>query len=196
MYMHWATMSFGSKTIIVTPFKMLSAERRNPLVLEDVKRQKRRLLNLLKLTNHELESRKDELTELGSDLVVNAFTCNFYIDGKPNKDVAEANILNHRIYKKLSIQDLTDNIHERPIVIMSTKFQHQAHGPCLSKFKHRLGLDPNDDEDLVVLSNVSMSPFPAADGLVDTIAAAFRQVAENEVQVRSFHTWSKLTELI
>lgn len=196
MYMHWATMSFGSKTIIVTPLKMLSAERKNPLVPEELKREKRRLLDLLKLSNYELESRKDELIELGSDLVVNAFACNFYIDGKPNKDVTEANILNHRIYKKLSIQDLTDNLHERPIIVMSTKFQHQAYGSCLTNFKNRLGLDPNDDEDLVVLSNVSMSPFPAADGLVNTIANAFKQVAEKEVQVRSSHLCSKFSNLI
>jgi hypothetical protein len=183
MYMHWATMSFGSETLIVTPVKMLPAERRNSSAHREVKKEKNRLLDLLKMTNSELESHKNELAELGSDLVVNAFACNFYIDGKPNQDVTEANALNRRIYKRLSIQGPTDNIHERPIIIMSTKFQQQAYGRCLTKFKDRLGLDSSDDEDLVVLSNVSMSPFPAADGLADTIAAAFKQVAEQEVQV-------------
>lgn len=184
MYMHWATLSLGSKTIIITPVKMLPTERRNSSVLE-VTKEKNRILDLLKLSNSELESHKNELAELGSDLVVNAFACNFYIDGKPNKCVEEANVLNRRIYKKLSIQNPDDNIHERPIIIMSSEFQQEAYGPCLTKFKDRLGLDPDDDEDLVVLSNVSMSPFPAADGLADTLAAAFKQVAEKEVQVWS-----------
>jgi hypothetical protein len=174
-----------SKSLIVTPLKMLDAERKSRPDSAEVRKDKERIRYLLSLSGSELEDHKKELAELGSDLVVNSFTCNFYIDGEPNRDVAEANYLNARIYKRLSIQKPTDSVYDRPLIICSTKLRQKNYGSCLTNFKQRLGLDPDDDEDLVALSNTSMSPFPTANGLVTDIVKAFKEVAEEEIAVRT-----------
>lgn len=183
MYMCWAILSVNSDTIIVTPMKMLPAERENPPDPNMVKLEKEEIIGLLTLSDSELEACKNKFLNLGSDLMINAFACNFYIGGKPNTDVEEANYLNSRLYARLSIRKLEDNIHERPLILYSTKLQQKSYGSCLTKFRSRLGLDPTDDEDLVALCNTSMSPFPVANGLVINIAFAFRKIAEEEVQV-------------
>ena len=183
MYMRWATLSFDSNILIVTPMKMLQAERENPPDPNKVKTEKEKIMGLLKLSDCELEARKNELLNWGSDLMINAFACNFYIDGKPNTDVVEANYLNNRLYTRLSIRKLEDNIHARPLILYSTRFQQKSYGPSLTRFRSRLRLDPTDDEDLVALCNTSMSPFPIANGLVANITDAFKKIAEEEIQV-------------
>jgi hypothetical protein len=183
MYMRWATLSIDSNTIIVTPMKMLQAEREDPPDPEKVRKEKEEILALLKLSDSDLEARKKELLKWGSDLMINAFACNFYIDGKPNTDVVEANYLNNRLYDRLSVRKLEHKLHERPLILYSTRFQQKSYGPCLTRFRTRLRLDPTDDEDLVALANTSMSPFPTANDLVDTVIDAFQKIAEEEVKV-------------
>ncbi|KAM6489886.1 Pyridoxal phosphate-dependent transferase [Amanita muscaria] len=182
MYMRWATLTIDSNTIIVTPMKMLHAEREDPPDPEKVKREREDILALLKLSDSDLEARKKELLKWGSDLMINAFACNFYIDGKPNTDVVEANYLNTRLYDRLSVRKLEDKLHKRPLILYSTRFQQKSYGPCLTRFRTRLRLDPTDDEDLVALANTSMSPFPTANGLVDMVIDAFKKIAEEEVK--------------
>jgi hypothetical protein len=163
---------------------MLDAERKS-LPASEVRKAKDRIRYLLSLSSSDLETHKEEIAEMGSDLVINSFACNFYIDGQPNRDVAEANYLNARIYKRLSIQRPSDSIYDRPLIMCSTKLQQKSYGSCLTNFKQRLGLDPDDDDDVVALSNTSMSPFPTANGLVTDIVRAFKEVAEEEIAVRS-----------
>ncbi|KAF8328625.1 hypothetical protein F5887DRAFT_897525, partial [Amanita rubescens] len=182
MYMRWATLSIDSNTIIVTPMRMLQAEREDPPDPEKVKKEREEILALLKLSDSDLEARKKELLNWGSDLMINAFACNFYIDGKPNTDVVEANYLNGRLYDRLSVRKLEHKLHDRPLILYSTRFQQKSYGPCLTRFRTRLRLDPTDDEDLIALANTSMSPFPTANGLVDKVIDAFEKIAEEEVK--------------
>ncbi|KAI0308818.1 pyridoxal phosphate-dependent transferase [Amylostereum chailletii] len=150
MYAHWATMSIDHPELLVVPFVMLpniDAERR---IVRD-----------LVITRTSKELSKDPrarmlVQALGPDLAVNAFACNFRIDGKINQDISEANLLNERIYDRLSFSKLTDDLNNCKLILMSSVFVQTEYRDCLTKFKRRLGLV--GDADLRVLVNVPMSP--------------------------------------
>jgi hypothetical protein len=184
--MHIATMSLDHDNLIVVPLTMLPSEKEDDGLDHDgrIRKEKMKIRHLLTLSNEELEAKKDVLAELGSDLAINAFACNFYIEGKPNKDVSEANYLNRRLYDKLSIRTPGDDIHTRPLILYSTTFRQKTYGACLTGFRSRLGLAKADEEDLVALSNTSMSPFPTSTALMQKIVDAFKEMAEREVAVR------------
>ena len=92
--------------------------------------------------------------KLGSDTMINAFACNFKAGKEVNNDVIEANFLNTRIYQRLSVQTVQDDLKDRPIIILRTEFKQTDYLKALDKFKSRIGL--LGPENLVVLSNVSM----------------------------------------
>jgi hypothetical protein len=176
-------MTLDHKTLIVVPFTMLSSEREHPCDPAKVREQKEKILRLLSLSNGQLENEKAALADLGSDLMINSFACNFYIDGEPNRDVTESNFLNNALYRRLSMRSSSDRTKDCPLLLLSTTFRQQSYGSCLSRFKERLRLDINDTEDLVALGNTSMSPFPTSNGLMTEVANAFKKLAEKEVQV-------------
>ena len=149
---------------------------------------------------------------LGSDTMINAFACNFKVEKEVNNDVIEANFLNTRIYQRLSVQTVQDDLKDRPIIILRTEFKQTDYLKALDKFKSRIGL--LGPENLVVLSNVSMcvgyvglhmtrplidrfscriftpmtihdrSPFPTAGEFLTKITNEFRITAEEEITVR------------
>lgn len=178
MYCHWVTME--TKDLIVIPLNMLPIEMEEGATLKDVETQKKFIRDrILNRPNRELVKDKDAMElvqKLGSDLMINAFSCNFLINGKVNTNVAEANILNTRLYEALSVLKVGDDVKNRELFIMSTVLRQAPYGECLTNFKRRLGLD--GDQDLFVLSNLSMSPFPTEPNFLATIAAAFQDTAE------------------
>lgn len=88
------------------------------------------------------------------DTIINAFACNFKIGNVVNTDVVEANFLNTRLYQRLSVSALTDDLSDKPLLILRTDLQQAAYKDALTMFKRRIGL--SGPEDLVALSNVSM----------------------------------------
>lgn len=77
--------------LIVVPLTMLPSERgENPLPA-DIMTQKQEIVDLIvSKTNLEVSSNSiawSLFRELGGDVMINAFACNFMVDGKPNKDV-------------------------------------------------------------------------------------------------------------
>jgi hypothetical protein len=180
MYGHWATMSLESSTLTVTPFKMLPIERKRNLegrtaTPEDIKKEQEEIHSrIVKRKDDELEHDEaaidlvgfflinssaslisiHQIKQLGSDTMVNAFACNFKIGGELNKDVVEANFLNTRIYQRLSVQTVSDDLKDRPIIILRTELKQADYLRALDNFKSRIGL--LGPENLVVLSNVSM----------------------------------------
>jgi hypothetical protein len=58
------------------------------------------------------------LAEMGSDLSINTIAVNFLVNAELNKDVAEANNLNMRIFERLSITPINDDIHTRPLILL------------------------------------------------------------------------------
>jgi hypothetical protein len=84
LYCHWVTMTQPDDNLIVVPLIRFPSER-----LEgDVEAEKKRIRkNILGVSNKELFEDEETwafLAELGGDLMINAFACNFKVDGKPN----------------------------------------------------------------------------------------------------------------
>ncbi|KAH8081991.1 pyridoxal phosphate-dependent transferase [Cristinia sonorae] len=181
-YCEWATMA--DEDLLVVPFNMLPAETTTGATLDDVEAQKQFIRDrILKPTNSELvvdDEAMQLVSQLGSDLMINAFACNFKIDGKINSNVSEANALNSKIYEQVSVLSVNDVVTDKDIWVMSTSLSQGAFGEALSNFKRRLGLE--GDEDLFVLVNVSMSPFPTEANFVNTLADSFKSIANRIIQ--------------
>ena len=187
MYGHWATMSLDHRNLLVVPFRALPSEMDPESSAEKVDEERRFIRDILRRTREELANDPKAcalMRRMGSDLVVNMFACNFRVDGAINQDISEANYLNARIYDRLSLKSMTEKLENTKVVIMSSVLSQKEYGACLTKFKERLGL--SGQEDLFVLVNVSMSPFTSPSNFEQVLADAFREVAEEEVEVR-FH---------
>ncbi|KAH9080388.1 pyridoxal phosphate-dependent transferase [Lactarius deliciosus] len=158
MYCHWATMSLDHPDLLVVPFRMLPSEM-GPAASADGVDEERRYIRdiLLKRTREELANDPKAcalMRQMGSDLVVNAFACNFRVGGVANKDIWEANDLNARIYNRLSFKSMSEKLDDQKVIIMSSKLSQEGYGKCLTKFKRRIGL--SGQEDLFVLVNISV----------------------------------------
>ncbi|KAI0266860.1 PLP-dependent transferase [Gloeopeniophorella convolvens] len=177
----WAAMSDAFTPYIVVPFNPLVQEP-NPEKVEEEKQLIRE--HILGKENQDVvadEWAMEELRQLGSDLNINAFTCNFRIDGKPNEDVEEANYLNNRIFDRLSVTSPGESPFEINLFLSATVFAVKDYGDCVQAYKQRLGLETDSEQDLFVLRNVVMSPFQSAGDFLSTIAKAFKDVLEEEV---------------
>ncbi|RKL19268.1 hypothetical protein BFJ68_g3542 [Fusarium oxysporum] len=190
LYCHWATLTKPEDDLIVVPLIRLPIER-NGGSAEDVAKEKERIrTKILGVSNEDLfkdEETWELLETLGGDLMINAFACNFRINGKPNTDIGEANYLNQRIFKRLSyiIEDDATPISDRPLFLTSSSFSEKAYGKCLTNFKRRLELSNNDHPahgDLSFLVNVTMSPWPTDSPFLESLVTSFRKIAEEEVQ--------------
>ncbi|EXM19045.1 hypothetical protein FOTG_12836 [Fusarium oxysporum f. sp. vasinfectum 25433] len=190
LYCHWATLTKPEDDLIVVPLIRLPIER-NGGSAEDVAKEKERIrTKILGVSNEDLfkdEETWELLETLGGDLMINAFACNFRINGKPNTDIGEANYLNQRIFKRLSytIEDDVTPISDRPLFLTSSSFSEKAYGKCLTNFKRRLELSNNDHPahgDLSFLVNVTMSPWPTDSPFLESLVTSFRKIAEEEVQ--------------
>ena len=179
MYGVWATMSLSSEQLLVTPFNLLPIERQyypDPAPPAEIRDQQEKIWSeIVNRPNYELEydehamelvrrfgcvsARRYSLTrgqvnELCPDTIINAFACNFKVNGVVNTDVVEANFLNTRMYQRLSMSSLADDLSDRPLLILRTEFSQAGYKDSLTVFKNRIGL--SGPEDLVALSNVSM----------------------------------------
>jgi len=178
-------MSLDHPDLLLVPFRMLPSEM-DPDASAKVVDEERRFIRdtILKRTREVLAKDPKACTlmrQMGSDLVVNSFACNFRVDGVINQDVSEANALNSRIYDRLSLKKMSEKLESKKAIIMTSKLSQKGYGACLTKFKERLGL--RGQEDLVTLVNVSMSPFISPSNYEQVLADAFREVAEEEVEV-------------
>ncbi|KAF8427943.1 pyridoxal phosphate-dependent transferase [Tirmania nivea] len=183
LYCHWATMAPLQATemgeLIVVPFNMLPTEKEGQSSTE-VEEERSKVKKITTLSNEELVEEGNEallhlLQKLGSDLMINAFACNFRVGSSVNTDVIEANYLNNRIFNRLSVSSTKDKVADRPIIITSTTLSQGSYGACLTKFKERLGL--KGDQDLYVLINVTMSPWPTTSNFLRNMAGDFMDVA-------------------
>ncbi|KAF8182752.1 pyridoxal phosphate-dependent transferase [Mycena galopus ATCC 62051] len=127
-----------------------------------------------------------ELCALGSDLNINAFACNFKINGKVNDDVEDANYLNSQIFDRLSVTKVSELPQDIPLFLSSTVFGQAECDECLRNYQSsvlwRMGLETDSRQNLFVLRNV-MSPFQGAGNYSDKIAELFKGVLQEEVQV-------------
>ncbi|DAA78911.1 TPA_exp: Uncharacterized protein A8136_2696 [Trichophyton benhamiae CBS 112371] len=192
---HYAAMHYEEETdpvkkkkhYICIPFNRLPMEHAGygSLSPEVNARRKHIQENILEKTNEELMKSKDDmkyLRELGSDLNINAFALNWYReDGTLNDDLEEANYFMKRIVDRLSITSSAGNPREIPLYLTSTQFSKELYGECAQNFMKRLHLAPAA-EDLFVLRNVVMSPFPTHKKFICSLMEVFEKVIEEEVK--------------
>ena len=194
-------MSLDHPSLIVVPFRILPSEMDPDTSAKKVDEERHFIRDTLLKSAREVLAKDPKacafMRQMGSDLVVNSFACNFRIDGVVNQDVSEANALNSRIYDRLSLKKMSEKPESKKAIIMTSTLSQKGYGVCLTKFKERLGL--RGQEDLVILVNVSMSPFISPSNFEQVLADAFREVAEEEVEVRFRHLqrwWSSGSNLI
>jgi len=188
MYTQLVTMDMDDLSLIVVPLNPIPAESKNEGHAAIQAQREYIRDSVVNRPNHELIQDKKAMKlvrELGSDLSINAFACNFKLsNGQPNQDVVEANYLNTRIYERLSVTRIEDNIYDKPLFIMSTKMEQEVYGVCAQNFKARLGL--KGDQDLDILVNCVMSPFPTATNFTKGVADDFKRVAAEEIKACLF----------
>ncbi|KAF7179940.1 hypothetical protein CNMCM7691_008992 [Aspergillus felis] len=206
---HYATMGHTpkeegtNKYFVCVPFNLLNEERmkgekpENPggeypkdgksFFTEKVL-QKRQQIREAIINQDNAEIQEDEynievLRELGSDLNINAFALNWYDeDGNLNTDLEEANYLMKQVVDKLSITSPNTEPAEIPLFLTSTKFEPKLYGKCVRRFMNRLGVKPCE-EDMFVIRNVVMSPFPTQGDFVGRLMKDFEKVIIEKVQV-------------
>ncbi|KAL0958857.1 hypothetical protein HGRIS_014175 [Hohenbuehelia grisea] len=182
---HWAAMSTDDTDFRVVPFNLLPSEMKEDATKESIDKEKQFIRDhILGVSNIDLVKDTDAmklLNELGSDLNINAFACNFrYPDGRVNTDIGEANYLNQRIFERLSVTSSGEDPLSVPFYLTSTVFAQKDYDVCATRFKQRLQLE--GDQDLFVLRNVVMSPFATEGNFVAKLAKTFQQVLEEEVK--------------
>src|SRR6266705_3771597 len=120
MYAHLATMSTDTTDFIVVPMNALPTST----VHADLKKFIRD--NILDVDNKVLVANDPAMKvviEMGSDLAINAFAVNFRKNSGGqlvvNEDIVEANNLGKRIFERLSISKVTDNVPDKPLILTS-----------------------------------------------------------------------------
>jgi hypothetical protein len=185
MYAHLATMSTDTTDFIVVPMNALP-----PSTHTDLKKFIRD--EILDVDNKDLvenNSAMEVVIEMGSDLAINAFAVNFRFKNSEgesvvNQDIVEGNNLGKRIFERLSISKVTDSVPNTPLILTSTQFTQDSYKTCLTNFKSRLGLV--GAQDLYVLVNVVMSPFPTEGNFTREIANSLQKVIEEEVKTSQY----------
>lgn len=182
---HWVSMSTDKTNHIVKCLNLLPSEKESnpdPAKIEEEKQYIRD--HIIGKSNADIAADEQAmllLNQLGSDLNINAFTCNFrYSDGRVNEDIEEANYLNRRIFERLSVTDPDEDPRDTSFYLTSTVFAQNDYGKCVSNFKERLGL--KGDQDLFVLRNVVMSPFSTDGDFIQNLADIFTKVLEEEIE--------------
>ncbi|KAI0407849.1 pyridoxal-dependent decarboxylase domain-containing protein [Xylaria palmicola] len=190
----WAALTDASSPFICVPFNMLPSEMGPNSTEEMIEAEKKRIRrDIVEKSNAQITAEDQKrppeakamklMRDLGSDLNINALALNFrYEDGRLNDDIEEANYLMQRVVETFSVDSPTDDPTKIPLYLTSTEFTDELYGKCKSHFVKRLGLDQST-QNLMVLRNVVMSPFPTDGNFTNNLAKIFYDtvVAETEV---------------
>jgi hypothetical protein len=175
-------MSDDTTPYTVVPFNPLVHDGNQNKELEEKRFIRERILNKSNQAIVQDMEAMEELCALGSDLNINAFACNFRINGQLNEDVEDANYLNNRIFDRLSVTHVWEPPREVPLYLSSTIFSQQDYGECVRNYQRRMGLETESRQDLFVLRNVVMSPFQGVSDYPRRMAEIFEGVLREEVQ--------------
>lgn len=196
----WAVLTDSDSPFICVPFNELPSEVAPDSTPAKVEAEKARIREeIVTKTNSEIlkqdaDRHPDQkatklMRALGSDLNINAFALNFRYaptgsetQGRLNDDVEEANYLMQRVIEALSVDSPTDDPTQIPLYLTSTEFSDDLYGECKKHYMSRLGLK-DSTQDLMVLRNVVMSPFPTDGGFIGELASIFRKTVERETEI-------------
>ncbi|KAE8392515.1 pyridoxal-dependent decarboxylase conserved domain protein [Aspergillus alliaceus] len=178
---HWAALTQKDDKFICVPLNRLPSEVNGGDVEGEKQKIREQILGKDNETIYESKELMTLLRALGSDLNINAFGLNWrYADGRLNDDIEEANYLMRKVVEKLSISTPNDNPVDIKFYLTSTEFKHDEYGACAQNFMRRLGID-RSKENLMVLRNVVMSPFPTRNGFLQKLMDIFKQVVNDVV---------------
>ncbi|KAJ7617819.1 PLP-dependent transferase [Roridomyces roridus] len=171
---HLATMSDEKTDFVVVPFNALEDDSHKDIIRQGI---------LGKSTDDIINGKDqrsfDVLRTVGSDLNINAFVCNFRVNGKLNDDVEEANILNRRIAERIIGARGADGKQTSELIVGGAEFGQREYGECLRNFQRRAGLETDSRQDLFVLRNIVTSPFRTD---VKNLADEFQAIVQDEVK--------------
>ncbi|KAF7591349.1 hypothetical protein BBP40_001627 [Aspergillus hancockii] len=193
---HYATMGHTpaekekNKYFVCVPLNRLEVEKnlgRQSFFTPEVQKERQWIRdNILGKDNaviQDTEGAIEKLRELGSDLNINAFALNWYDEeGNLNTDLEEANYLMKQVVDTLSITTTDTDPSKIPVFLTSTKFEPKLYGKCAQKFMDRLGVNPCQ-QDMFVIRNVVMSPFPTQRDFVSQLMKALEGVIISNVGV-------------
>ena len=177
----------------VVPFQRLPAERANGYTHADVATEKKRLReHVVRGSNEKLirylheEGLESWFRNLGSDQLIVTYAFNFERDGVPNEDVELTNLLNRRIFGRLSSMAYNPDEPRRvPLFVTSSKFDPATYGSlAVGSFKRRLGVRDDGKSPIDVLVTTTMDPWltdTAQGNFVPKLMAELRQVVREEV---------------
>ncbi|KAB8267849.1 pyridoxal phosphate-dependent transferase [Aspergillus minisclerotigenes] len=177
----------GKPRYIIIPFNPLPIEKRghHSLDPEVDKRREEIFDTVINKDNAQVSQDKAAMSwlrDIGSDLNINAFAINWYReDGTLNTDLEEANYLMRRVVNRLSITKTSGKPSEIPLFLTSTQFEPALYGQCAQNFMRRLGLNACA-QDLWVIRNVVMSPFPTDQDFIRKIMEKLEEVIIDEVE--------------
>ncbi|KAA8646784.1 hypothetical protein EYZ11_011412 [Aspergillus tanneri] len=177
----------GKPYYIIVPFNRLPVEKEGYDILSDAMNKRREWIwdNVITKDNDQVSGNPEVmgwLREIGSDLNINAFAINWYhADGTLNDDLEEANYLMRRVVNRLSITRSGMDPNAIPLFLTSTQFEPTMYGKCAQNFMERLHLRPCA-QDLWVLRNVVMSPFPTDRGFIRELMQELEKVIVDEVK--------------
>ncbi|GES66446.1 pyridoxal-dependent decarboxylase domain protein [Aspergillus terreus] len=141
--------------------------------------------NILPKSNDEISQNNDLMQfirKLGSDTNINAFALNWIReDGKPNEDIEEANYFMKNVVDRLSINTTDGDPTKIPLYLTSTKFEPELYGKSAQHFMKRLRITPCS-QDLFVLRNVVMSPFPTDGDFIGQLVDYLQEVIIQEAK--------------
>ncbi|KAI3231206.1 hypothetical protein DTO012A9_8158 [Penicillium roqueforti] len=177
----------GKSYYVIVPFNRLPIEKEGYDILSEEADHQRELIweHVLTKDNAKVSSNPSAmkwLREIGSDLNINAFALNWYhADGTINTDLEEANYLMRRVVNRLSITRSDKDPSKIPLFLTSTQFEPALYGKCAQNFMKRLHLEPCA-QDLWVLRNVVMSPFPTERGFIHQLMEKLEETIIDEVK--------------
>ncbi|KAJ6259348.1 hypothetical protein Dda_6248 [Drechslerella dactyloides] len=171
----------------IIPLRQLPAEV-SGVSVEWVDEQKQfinaRILAVDKETLFSDKDAWDLFTELGSDLTMNAFACNFnYRDGNewvPNSSVTEANIMTARVCNRVSALRNKHDSGGGTLSMSLSKFAQSDHGRFPDNYKQQFKLE--GQEDLYYLDNVTMTGQLVDDNQLSRSIEAFKKIVTEEAE--------------
>ena len=122
-------MSDDTTDFVVVPFNALQDEARDKEIIRT---------RILSKSNEAIVQDPEAfsvLCTLASDLNINAFACNFRIEGRVNDDVEEANYLNKRVFDRLSVTRRHVDPRDVPLFLSATTFEQKYYGECARHFQ-------------------------------------------------------------
>ena len=151
----------------VTPFNQTPGERAGaPRGALEAERSI--LRELVPLSNADLLARLETdktarrlFEQIGSDQIITAFALNTKDEeGAPNKSLARANALNEGVFKRCSVVEPRDDLHDIDLILTSSRFDPAVYGqPFVNAFCRRMGVTPEPGMGVDFLIATTMDPW-------------------------------------